>query len=124
MGRGRGHLTLGVAYHFAMPPSRDERIAKNETLWREVNERIREVTTYDGEIEFLCECGDPTCAQPIAMSVPEYEEVRADPTHFLVVPGHVIPDIEHVVSSKGRYEVVAKREGQPAAIATETDPRS
>jgi len=105
-------------------PSRDERIAKNETLWREVNERIRDVTKYEGDVEFLCECGDPTCAEPIAMSISEYEEVRSEATHFLVVPGHVIPDIEHVVDSNDRYEIVAKRAGEPAAIAIENDPRS
>ncbi len=104
--------------------SRDERIAKNETLWREVNERIRDVTKYSGDIEFLCECGDATCAEPIGMTISEYEEVRAEPTHFLVVPGHVIPDVEHVVESNDRYTVVAKRAGEPAAIAIESDPRS
>ena len=104
--------------------AREERIAKNETLWREVNERIRDVTKYDGDIEFLCECGDPTCAQPIAMAVREYEEVRAEPTHFLVVPGHVVPDVETVVDTHERYTIVAKRAGEPAAIAIESDPRS
>jgi hypothetical protein len=107
-----------------MTPSREERVAKNETLWREVNERIREVTRYNGDVEFLCECGDPTCAQPIGMSLGEYEAVRNDPTHFLVVPGHVIPDVERVVDTNTRYEVVAKRAGEPAAIAIESDPRS
>jgi len=107
-----------------MPPSRDERVAKNETLWREVNERIRDVTKYEGEIEFLCECGDPTCAEPITMTVAEYEDVRADATHFLVVPGHVIPDVERVVVEHDRFTIVAKREGEPAAIAIENDPRA
>ena len=104
--------------------AREERIAKNETLWRVVNERIRDVTKYEGDIEFLCECGDPTCAEPISMSISEYEEVRSEATHFLVVPGHVIPDIEQVVESNDRYEIVAKRAGEPAAIAIESDPRS
>jgi hypothetical protein len=104
--------------------AREERIAKNETLWREVNERIRDVTKYDGDIEFLCECGDPTCAQPIAMTIRAYEEIRAEPTHFLVVPGHVVPDVETVVDTNERYTIVAKRAGEPAAIAIESDPRS
>jgi hypothetical protein len=112
-----------VAYDGPMA-ARDERIAKNETLWREVNERIRDVTKYNGDIEFLCECGDPTCAQPISMAIPEYEAIRADATHFLVVPGHVIPDVENVVGGNERYTVVAKRAGEPAAIAFESDPRS
>jgi hypothetical protein len=103
--------------------NREERVAKNETLFREVNERIRDVTRYEGEVEFLCECGDPTCAEPVVMSVPEYERVRADATHFLVVPGHVVPDVERVVGGTDRFTVVEKREGEPAAIAVETDPR-
>lgn len=117
-------MTARVAYHQVMAPSRDARIARNETLWREVNERIRDVTKYDGDIEFLCECGDPTCAQPIEMSKTEYEEIRADATHFLVMPGHVIPEVEKVVGGNDRFTIVAKRAGEPAAIALETDPRS
>jgi hypothetical protein len=58
------------------------------------------------------------------MTVGAYEELRSEPTHFAVVPGHVVQDVDRVVDSRGGYQVVAKREGEPAGIARATDPRS
>lgn len=103
--------------------SREERIGKNEALFREVNERIREITTANGDAEFLCECGDPTCAQPIVVSIDEYEAVRSVPTRFLVVPGHEVDDLEEVVGANERFAVVEKRRGLPSDLAADTDPR-
>ncbi len=96
----------------------------NEALFREVNERIREITTWDTGAEFLCECGDPDCAQPIVMTVDEYEAVRSRPTRFLIVAGHEVPDVERVVERTDRFAVVEKLPGEPATIAVETDPRT
>jgi hypothetical protein len=104
--------------------SREERLGKNEALFREVNERIREVTTYDGDVEFLCECGDATCTQAIRMTLGEYESLRTEPTRFAVVAGHEIPDLEDVVEENDRFAVIEKRPGFPAQLAAETDPRS
>ena len=104
--------------------SREERLGKNEALFREVNERIRDITTWDSGVEFLCECGDPDCTQPIVMSVEEYEAVRSRSTRFLVVAGHDAPDVERVVDRTDRFAVVEKLPGAPTTIAVETDPRT
>jgi hypothetical protein len=104
--------------------SRAERVGKNEALFREVNERIREITTYDSDIEFLCECGDPGCARPIVMRIAEYENVRTDAKRFVVVPGHEIPEVEAVVGTNERFTVVEKHAGTPTQLAVETDPRA
>jgi 5-bromo-4-chloroindolyl phosphate hydrolysis protein len=104
--------------------SREDRAGKNEALFREVNERIREITTYDENVEFLCECADPTCTQPIVVSISEYEMIRSDPTRFVIVAGHELPDVEDVVERTDRFAVVAKRPGRPAELAAETDPRN
>ena len=104
--------------------SREERVGKNEALFREVNERIREITTWDTGAEFLCECGDPDCTQPIVMTVEEYEAVRSRPTRFVIVPGHEVPDLERVVERTDRFAVVEKLPGKPTTIAVETDPRT
>ena len=103
---------------------REEAVGKNEALFREVNERIREITTDYGDAEFLCECGDPTCALPVALSLPEYEAVRRDPVQFVVVPGHETPDLEDVIEQHERYAIVRKHPGVPTRIAADTDPRS
>ena len=49
--------------------------------------------------------------------------VRAVPTRFFVLPSHVTPEIEHVVSRHGSYVVVEKLRGEHE-VAEETDPRS
>jgi hypothetical protein len=104
--------------------SRAERVGKNEALFREVNERIREITTYDSDVEFLCECGDPACARPIVMTLAEYEEVRTDPKRFVVVPGHEIRDVETTLATNERFSIVEKHPGTPTELAVETDPRA
>jgi len=103
---------------------REERIGKNEALFREVNERIGDVSSAGAEAEFLCECGDRDCTSPIRLTLVEYEDVRAHATHFFVIPGHEITDVESVVAENDRFFVVAKREGGPAEVAVERDPRS
>jgi hypothetical protein len=107
---------------------RDERIGLNEAVFREVNERINDLADNfglgDEPLDLVCECGDPTCVEPITMSRAEYEELRSDPTHFAVYPGHTKGDIEAVLDHRNSYVVVRKREGEPAEVARETDPRS
>lgn len=104
---------------------RGERLARNEAIFREVNERIEEleVTRQGGWLDLLCECGNPGCSEPLHVSVSDYERVRGEPTDFLVAPGHVIPEIETVVGTGQGYEVVRKLAGE-GVIARATDPRS
>jgi hypothetical protein len=102
-------------------------VAKNEALFREVNERIEDVNAKleaGGLSDFLCECGDDDCTKPISLTLAEYEEVRTDPTHFAIAHGHDVIDVERVVRTTERYEVVEKFSGQAERIAIETDPRS
>jgi hypothetical protein len=103
--------------------SRTERVGKNEAVFREVNERINDVTREEAA-EYLCECGYASCTETIQMNVAEYEGVRTEPTHFAVLPGHEIPDVEDVVERSERFVVVEKKAGEAAALATELDPRS
>jgi len=110
---------------------RQERVAKNETLFREVNERVEEVTVGlagHGEadsqlIGFICECGRDDCAEPFELSQEQYELVRKNPLHFLVVPEHEQTDVERVVERQARFLVVEKI-GEGAELAVEHDPRS
>jgi hypothetical protein len=107
--------------------AREERVARNETLFREVNERIKQVNVALATVEatdFLCECGDESCTKPISLTMAEYEAVRAEATHFAVVPGHVVPDIERVLAEHGRYSVVAKTDPDAARIVEAEDPRA
>jgi hypothetical protein len=105
--------------------AREERIARNEVLFREVNERIRELADppREARIEIFCECGLDDCTERIEVRVRDYELVRAEPTRFVLREGHEISDVEDVVISPDGYLVVEKR-GRLAEMARETDPRS
>ena len=105
-----------------------ERSVRNETLFRQVNERVRDVSEAfsaldPSEINFVCECGDEQCTEPVSLTLAEYEQVRGVPTHFFVVPGHVIPKVEVVVRRSEGHVVVEKLPGQ-SDVAVETDPRA
>jgi hypothetical protein len=102
---------------------RTERAGKNEAAFREVNERINDLHR-ERTSEYLCECGFADCVETVQMTVAEYEEVRTDPTRFILRPGHEIPHIELVVTRNEGFLVVQKKAGEAAEIAVELDPRS
>jgi hypothetical protein len=111
--------------------AREERLAGNEALFREVNERVADVAehfiqveTHSDPVEFNCECGSADCTQQMAMTVHEYEAVRAAPTRFAVVPGHQVPEIERVIDRYPNYLIVEKQDDDATKVARETDPRS
>lgn len=107
--------------------AREERLARNETLFRSVNENIEQSATSgqpDEHIfEFFCECSNVDCTLLVPLTVSEYEQVRADPRQFVVAPGHELPEIENVIRRTPAYQVVLK-EGEAAEFVTEHDPRS
>ena len=95
-----------------MPTSR-KRLALNEALFRETNERLEErVRLFVGDEELfgiICECASLDCNDRITLSKEEYAVVRSDPAQFAVKPGHTIEDVEAVVLRTDRYEIVRKR---------------
>jgi hypothetical protein len=107
--------------------NRDERVGENESISREINEGLEEAhasLSPEGFVRMVCECGHDDCPRLIAITTREYEDVRSDPRRFAVVRDHVMPDFEQVLRETDRFTVVQKREGTPAAVAKETDPRS
>jgi len=107
-------------------PRSQERLARNESFFRQVNERINDVADgFQGEdvYEFFCECADPECTERIELSSADYEWVRASPTRFVLARGHAAPEIEHVVEREDEHVVVEKR-GLAARIATKLNPRA
>jgi hypothetical protein len=101
-------------------------VARNEALFRQVNERIEEINQKlgdDSPSDFLCECGDDDCTAPVSLTIAEYEDVRSEPTHFAIANGHEIIDVERVIGKNERYSVVEKFAGEAGRIAVETDPR-
>ena len=109
-----------------MDSSEGEKIARNESLFREVNERIAESAERfaAGEALFLCECPDPTCTERVEATLGEYECVRRDGATFLVVNGHEDTRAETVVHADGDRAVVEKQHPLVAPVARKLDPRA
>ena len=107
---------------------RARRIGENEALYRSINEKIEDLNASFGMVTesmaVVCECGQLECTQQIHLEIPTYERVRADPTFFVVVPGHEIPDVETVVEEHSAFHIIRKDPGGPAEVARETDPRA
>ena len=104
----------------------EERMARNEAAAREINEEIEE--PYQGEppanrIDIVCECARMTCDDAIDITLDEYEHVRKDARQFVILPEHVVGDIERIVFENDRFAVAAKREGVPADVARDENPR-
>jgi hypothetical protein len=107
---------------------REWQVGMNETLFREINERLEELnktfSEFTDKMQLVCECGVRTCIERFSMDVAHYERLRADPTTFAVKPGHEVPSVEDVVEEHDDYLVVRKKPGEPAEVAVEEDPRS
>lgn len=106
--------------------ARGERAARNEALFRRVNERVEEVSkAFEpilGDSDFFCECADIDCMEKIRMTLSEYEALRDASTHFAVKPGHILPENELVVDERAGYVVVEKI-GRAGERAADLDPR-
>jgi 23S rRNA A1618 N6-methylase RlmF len=89
---------------------REQRIIENEKLFREVNERVAQIqANYSGpDPEWVCECGDETCFEKVALAVEDYEQIRTHSDWFVIRPGHDKPDVERVVHQYDGYVVVEK----------------
>jgi hypothetical protein len=104
----------------------EARMARTESAFREVNEAIAKTAgRFEAdEADFVCECADPTCAHRLTAELTDYEEVRAEPTRFLLTPGHEEPAIERVVERNANYSVVEKFGSVVAPIVRSLDPRA
>ena len=102
-----------------------DRIAHNESVFRDVNERIAD-GRWPGEpreaVAFRCECGSLACNQLVAVTLAVYEQVRADPRHFILLAGHEVAAVEVVVAGGDGY-VVVEKVGLAGDVAAATDPR-
>ena len=101
-------------------------IARTESLFRDVNERIAETAKSLGSDRavFVCECADPECDQRFEVGLETYESVRADGTRFLVVIGHEEPHYEKVLQGRSNLRVVSKDKDERVRRAVcDLDPR-
>jgi hypothetical protein len=106
---------------------RSGRLGRNEALFREVNERVRELNEGFAQItktfEIVCECSETTCVERLLLTPAEYEHVRERAEAFIVLREHVARGVERVSEDHGHYVVVEKL-AEAAEVARETNPRN
>lgn len=106
---------------------RELRIAHTEALFLDVNERIAEsAERFDAsDAEFVCECADAACAERVPATLVQYEEVRSDATHLLLVPGHEVEEMERVVKRPHkRFAIVEKFNAVVARTVRQLNPHA
>lgn len=104
----------------------ERRLASNEDVFRDVNEGIvRGQWPGDPQapIGFRCECARLGCNMLVALTLAQYEAVRANPRRFLIVRGHELPEVEVVVERHDGFSVVEKV-GAAGEEAERQDPRT
>lgn len=107
----------------------EERAARNEAVFREVNERIAQLQnrlegTRRTQGRSSVSGSDEACAARLDVPMETYERVRNDPHLFLVAPGHTQPEIEHSAEQEPGFVIVRKDRPAAERIAEQTDPRS
>jgi hypothetical protein len=114
---------------FSETNNRDERAAMNQMLFRDVNERVKDLNEGFSMVlpvgAWICECANDTCSERVEMSAAEYEQIRSEGRRFFVAPSdeHVWPDVERVTERNDRYWIVEKV-GQAGELAKAGDPRT
>ena len=95
---------------FASNQEREVRAARNQALFRAVNEKISELNQTFGEITgtyaITCECSRLECVEILEISGDAYRAIRGNPRTFAVLTGHVEQGVERVLSNHDGYTVV------------------
>jgi hypothetical protein len=91
---------------------REIRAARNQSLFRAVNEKLRGVSAAleaaNESFVVACECADTSCLEMLEIAPQEYISVRENPRRFVVLAGHIYPDVEIVVEERATHVVVEK----------------
>jgi hypothetical protein len=87
-----------------------ERFARNQGIFREVNERLREVADLSVTLtEYVCECSGAQCSETIELDLSEYDAIRSTPNAFVIAPGHEQLTRERVVEdTNDRFMLIEK----------------
>ena len=118
---------LEVGCVISLAEDRGSRAARNQSLFREINERVRDLNEGFSMVlpvgEWICECANDTCTERIEMSPEAYEAIRQDGARFFVAPSdeHILADSQRITERHERFWVVEKT-GEPRELAKRADP--
>jgi hypothetical protein len=88
-------------------------VAHNEAAFRSANESLRAVfddpsAEPQDTYPFLCECGSRECMEIVQLPLEVYQDARAHPARFVILPGHKQLDSEAVIDETDDYLVIEK----------------
>lgn len=101
-----------------------EKIARNDSAFREANDAIGTAATdrgfYGGPLPLLCECSDPRCTEIIRLTPDQYAHVRSNDRWFAHADGHEA-DVDGAVKLLERHDgyIVVEKIGRAGAIAAD-----
>ena len=128
--RPGNHGSMGEQYAEEFEPTSADRIARNDAMFREANERIAAAAAeygVEGRVPFICECAEPMCRAIVRLTLDEYREVRRNPRHFMNAIGHHVAarGWAQVIAQSDSYVVVRKigRAGDVAAELADREDR-
>jgi hypothetical protein len=107
----------------------EARRARNEVVFRTVNEEIKALIDAD-DIDlplapFLCECGDRECRDLIRVPLAKYSDVRASPRRFILATGHERRDGKETTTVETHDGfVVIEKSGIAGEIAEEHEEKA
>ena len=94
-----------------------KRPAGTSEVYRAVNDQIQQLNTAFGltngeRLQIVCECTRPDCAEPIELTMDEYEEIRSDESRFAIRPHHSFPQGGAPEATTDRFWVVVATEAE------------
>lgn len=104
-----------------------ERIALNQSTFRDANKRIEQAASgmnLDGLVPFVCECPDPGCVTIVQLTLDTYRDLRRNSRRFFGAPGHQVISLDAgaaVLVAEFPDYVVLDKVGRAGEIAEEKD---
>jgi hypothetical protein len=96
-----------------MLEARQERAARNQLLFRTINEQIKDlgerILTAVEEVDFACECADTSCTKTIRLSPEKFAAINETENRFIVLPGHELSEVEDTLEFCDGFVIVSKR---------------
>ena len=104
------NLLLGEPTGIIPPMDFAQRAARNEEVFRNVNEGISKADqlAVSGSLPFHCECGRADCLETIEIAPKRYAEIVRERYCFVVIRGHEEMQIEQIVETESDFLVVEK----------------
>ncbi len=108
-------------------------MVENEVMFKQFNQKVQDgfkelkavaleegqmnmIKSIDYRLHFYCECADEKCIERIPIKPSTYEKIHKNKFRFIIVPGHLVREIERSVKTTKIYQIVEKNMTPPAHV--------